>query len=52
MSFDRRFTAGGGKEFWKEETFIVPEGIPLQRVKDWSKGIRWVKTAQQEDRII
>ncbi|KAK0245878.1 hypothetical protein EDD85DRAFT_802419 [Armillaria nabsnona] len=43
MSFDIRLKSHGGKEFWKEETVEVPEGAPLERVKDWSEVVRWVK---------
>ncbi|KAJ7655230.1 hypothetical protein DFH06DRAFT_1201980 [Mycena polygramma] len=27
-------------EFWKEDTITIPEGIPLERVKDWSEVVR------------
>ncbi|KAG7450155.1 uncharacterized protein BT62DRAFT_927464 [Guyanagaster necrorhizus] len=43
MSFDIRLKALVGKEFWKEETVDIPEGAPLERVKDWSEVVRWVK---------
>ncbi|KAK0465213.1 uncharacterized protein EV420DRAFT_1513328 [Desarmillaria tabescens] len=43
MSFDIRLESHGGKEFWKEETVDIPEGAPLERVKDWSEVVRWVK---------
>ncbi|KAK0456416.1 hypothetical protein EV421DRAFT_1752347 [Armillaria borealis] len=43
MSFDIRLKSHGGKEFWKEETVEIPEGAPLERVKDWSEVVRWVK---------
>ncbi|KAJ7814109.1 hypothetical protein B0H14DRAFT_2850873 [Mycena olivaceomarginata] len=52
MSFDRRLAAGGGKEFWKEDMLVIPDGVPLERVKDWSQVVRWVKTARQEGRIL
>ncbi|KAJ7923075.1 hypothetical protein B0H13DRAFT_1981588 [Mycena leptocephala] len=52
MSFDKRLVACGGKEFWKEETLIIPEGVPLERVKDWSEVVRWIKTAREEGRIL
>ncbi|KAK0208395.1 hypothetical protein DFS33DRAFT_1411819 [Desarmillaria ectypa] len=43
MSFDIRLKSHGGKEFWKEEIVDIPEGAPLERVKDWSEVVRWVK---------
>ncbi|KAJ6574629.1 hypothetical protein B0H19DRAFT_1124995 [Mycena capillaripes] len=52
MSFDKRLAANDGKEFWNEDILVIPEGIPLERVKDWSEVIRWVKTARQEGRIL
>ncbi|KAJ6604220.1 hypothetical protein DFH09DRAFT_1442244 [Mycena vulgaris] len=52
MSFDRRLAAAGGREFWKEEELIVPEGVPLERVKDWSEVIRWVTAARREGKIM
>ncbi|SJL05809.1 uncharacterized protein ARMOST_09145 [Armillaria ostoyae] len=47
MSFDIRLKSHGGKEFWKEETVEIPEGAPLERVKDWSEVVRWVKVHMQ-----
>ncbi|KAJ7630530.1 hypothetical protein FB45DRAFT_915794 [Roridomyces roridus] len=52
MSFDRRLAACGGKEFWKEESLMVPEGVPLERVKDWSEVVRWVENARKEGKIV
>ncbi|KAJ7770918.1 hypothetical protein DFH07DRAFT_866602 [Mycena maculata] len=52
MSFDLRLAAGDGREFWKEESLVIPDGAPLERVKDWSEVVRWVKTARQEGKII
>jgi hypothetical protein len=43
MSFDRRLEAKGGREFWKEEQLEVPEGAPLERVKDWGEVIQWIQ---------
>ncbi|KAJ7124746.1 hypothetical protein C8R43DRAFT_1030621 [Mycena crocata] len=51
MSFDRRLAAGGGREFWKEEALVIPEGVPIERVKDWSEVVRWVKAAREAGRI-
>ncbi|KAJ6626854.1 hypothetical protein B0H10DRAFT_2295792 [Mycena sp. CBHHK59/15] len=51
MSFDKRLAAAGGREFWKEEGLVVPDGVPLERVKDWSEVVRWVKAAKSEGRI-
>ncbi|KAJ7225935.1 hypothetical protein GGX14DRAFT_349237 [Mycena pura] len=51
MSFDERLAAGGGREFWKEETLAVPEGAPVERVKDWSEVVRWVRAAKAQGRI-
>ncbi|KAG5636857.1 hypothetical protein H0H81_006609 [Sphagnurus paluster] len=42
MVFARRLELAGGREFWREETFVVPEGAPMYRVKDWSEVVRWV----------
>ncbi|KAJ7693618.1 hypothetical protein B0H17DRAFT_1009900 [Mycena rosella] len=52
MTFDRRLAAAGGTEFWKTEELIIPEGVPLERVKDWSEVVRWVTAARSEGRII
>ncbi|KAJ7293759.1 hypothetical protein C8J57DRAFT_1269922 [Mycena rebaudengoi] len=52
MSFDRRLAAASGKEFWKDETLIVPDGVPLFRVKDWSETVRWITTARMDGRIL
>ncbi|KAE9383661.1 hypothetical protein BT96DRAFT_1027113 [Gymnopus androsaceus JB14] len=53
MAYDTRLQIEGGREFWKYERFEdhVPEGAPLQRVKDWSEVIRWVKAAQASKTI-
>lgn len=51
MSFDIRFKACGGKEFWKEEALTLPEGAPVWRMKDWNEVIRWVREAKTEGRI-
>ena len=40
MSFDRRFAASDGREFWKEETVTIPEGV--HRVKSWDEVVQWV----------
>ncbi|KAF7340026.1 Protein kinase domain-containing protein [Mycena venus] len=50
MSFDKRLVASGGKEFWKEDRLVIPDGVPIERVKDWSEVVRWVRTARQEVR--
>ncbi|KAG6919590.1 hypothetical protein DXG01_004254 [Tephrocybe rancida] len=46
MSFDRRLEAGNGKEFWKDECVLIPEGAPLTRVRDWNEVVRWVQGAK------
>ncbi|KXN81131.1 hypothetical protein AN958_06085 [Leucoagaricus sp. SymC.cos] len=51
MSFDIRLKACGGEEFWKEETFTVPEGAKLWRAKDWSEVVRWVRQARTSGQI-
>lgn len=51
MSFDQRLEAVGGKEFWKDDVFDVPNGVPLYRVKDWSEVVRWVVQAKSEGRM-
>ncbi|KAL0950732.1 hypothetical protein HGRIS_007507 [Hohenbuehelia grisea] len=48
MTFERRLIAEGGREFWKEEKFEIPEGAPLTRVRDWTEVVRWVKQAKAE----
>ncbi|KAF8649756.1 hypothetical protein AX16_005523 [Volvariella volvacea WC 439] len=51
MAFDNRLKANGGKEFWKEETLDIPDGVPLWRVKDWGEVIRWVRQAISDGTI-
>lgn len=51
MAFDRRLAAEGGREFWKEETVAIPEGVPLKRAKDWSEVVRWVQIERSEGRL-
>ncbi|TFK36813.1 hypothetical protein BDQ12DRAFT_685924 [Crucibulum laeve] len=51
MSFDIRFEASGGHEFWKDETIPVPDGAPLLRVKDWSEVVRWVHKARNDGKM-
>ncbi|KAJ7071451.1 hypothetical protein C8F01DRAFT_1110575 [Mycena amicta] len=51
MSFDIRLAAGGGKKFWEEETLHIPEGAPVERVKDWSETVRWIRAARAAGRI-
>ncbi|KAF5377614.1 hypothetical protein D9615_005101 [Tricholomella constricta] len=51
MTFVRRLEAEGGREFWKYEVVDVPEGAPLQRVKDWGEVVRWVQSARSEGRL-
>ncbi|KAG6891066.1 hypothetical protein C0995_014155 [Termitomyces sp. Mi166 len=43
MTFDQRLEAEGGKEFWKDEGIIIPEGAPLTRTKDWSEVLANVR---------
>ncbi|KAJ7042672.1 hypothetical protein C8F04DRAFT_1076720 [Mycena alexandri] len=52
MSFDQRTAFCGGREFWKEETLVIPDGVPLERVKDWSGVVRWVKAARERGTIL
>ncbi|KAJ7169462.1 hypothetical protein C8R46DRAFT_197430 [Mycena filopes] len=52
MSFDNRLVDCGGKEFWKEEALVIPDGVPLERVKDWSEAVRWVKAAREQGTIL
>ncbi|KAF8898466.1 hypothetical protein BD779DRAFT_1484082 [Infundibulicybe gibba] len=47
MTFDRRLKAGNGKEFWKHESFDIPLGSPVHRVKDWGEVIRWVQSERE-----
>jgi hypothetical protein len=48
MSFDIRLRNEGGKRFWEEEHLVVPEGVPLWRVKDWREVVSWVVNARKE----
>jgi hypothetical protein len=43
MSFKARLEHEGGREFWKDETFPIPEGAPLWRVNGWSDAYAWIK---------
>ena len=52
MSFDRRLALAGGREFWKKEKLEIPDGAPVDRVKDWSEVIRWITAARHEGRIL
>ncbi|KAJ6519406.1 hypothetical protein C8R45DRAFT_951372 [Mycena sanguinolenta] len=52
MCFDKRLAAVGGKKFWLEETLVVPDGVPIERVRDWSEVVRWITAARQEGRIL
>ncbi|KAK7041678.1 hypothetical protein VNI00_008967 [Paramarasmius palmivorus] len=53
MVFDTRLQIEGGREFWKEEKLEdhIPEGAPIQRVKDWAAAVRWVKKAREEGKL-
>ena len=39
LSFQQRLEKEGGREFWKEENIVIPEGIPLTRVDNW-EGVK------------
>ncbi|KAJ7102348.1 hypothetical protein B0H15DRAFT_814254 [Mycena belliarum] len=52
MCFDKRLAAAGGREFWKEEELVIPEGVPLERVKDWGAVVQWVTTARKAGKIM
>ncbi|KIY65888.1 hypothetical protein CYLTODRAFT_50057 [Cylindrobasidium torrendii FP15055 ss-10] len=43
MGFDVRLLAEGGKRFWEEDVFEIPEGVPLRRVNDWPGVVQWLK---------
>jgi len=51
MSFDIRFAAEGGREFWKDEELEIPAGAPLERVRDWEEVISWIQQARLDGMI-
>lgn len=51
LSFDERLKKEGGREWWKDEKVVLPEGVPLTRVKDWAEVIAWVEKERHEGRL-
>lgn len=51
LSFAQKLEKEGGREFWKEEKVVVPEGAPLTRVKDWTEVVAWVEEAQKAGKL-
>ncbi|KAF9023401.1 hypothetical protein BDZ89DRAFT_1018191 [Hymenopellis radicata] len=43
MSYDIRLLAEHGREFWKAESLQIPDGVPLERVRDWAEVVRWIR---------
>ena len=48
VSFEEKLKREGGREFWKEEAVVVPEGAPLMRVKGWREVLEWVEAKKAE----
>ena len=51
LSFEQRLVKEGGREFWKDEVVVIPEGLPLKRVQGWEEVIQWVETQQREGKL-
>lgn len=51
LSFEQKLEKEGGREFWKEEKVVIPEGAPLTRVKDWAEVIAWVEEAKKAGKL-
>ncbi|KAH9891014.1 hypothetical protein C8Q73DRAFT_702559 [Cubamyces lactineus] len=51
VSFEEKLKREGGREFWKEEKVVVPEGAPLTRVKSWDEVIQWVEKQKAEGKL-
>ncbi len=51
LSFEQRLEKEGGREFWKEENIVIPEGIPLTRVDNWEGVLRWVEEQRSQGKL-
>ncbi|KAI0803115.1 hypothetical protein BC629DRAFT_1491838 [Irpex lacteus] len=51
QSFEQRLEKEGGREFWKEENIVIPEGIPLTRVDNWEGVLRWVEEQRSQGKL-
>jgi len=51
LSFDQRMEKEGGHEWWKDEKVVIPEGVPLIRVKDWEAVVQWVEQERHAGRL-
>jgi hypothetical protein len=51
LSFDQKLAKEGGREFWKDDEIVIPEGLPLKRVQNWDEVLRWVMEQHSQGRI-
>lgn len=51
LSFEQRLEKEGGREFWKDEVVVLPEGVPLKRVKNWEEVLQWVETQRRDGKL-
>lgn len=51
LNFKQRLEKEGGREWWKDEKVVIPEGLPLTRVKDWEGVVAWVEKERHEGRL-
>ncbi|KAI0768610.1 hypothetical protein BD413DRAFT_563434 [Trametes elegans] len=51
VSFEEKLKREGGREFWKEEKLVVPDGAPLVRVKNWQEVVAWVEKQRAEGKL-
>ncbi|KAI9068017.1 hypothetical protein FKP32DRAFT_1643051 [Trametes sanguinea] len=51
VSFEEKLKREGGREFWKEDKLVVPEGAKLTRVKNWEEVVQWVETQKAEGKL-
>ncbi|EMD41551.1 hypothetical protein CERSUDRAFT_110103 [Gelatoporia subvermispora B] len=42
-SFAEKLEKEGGREFWKDDDVVIPEGQSPIRVKNWEEIVRWVE---------
>lgn len=51
LSFAQRLEKEGGREFWKDEDTVLPEGAPLTRVDDWQGVLEWVENQRSQGKL-
>ena len=51
LSFAQRLEKEGGREFWKDENTVIPDGVPLTKVKDWKEVIAWVEEQREQGKL-